>query len=949
MTTPYHAKYWATLLTLRGPAGTLDALSRSIANARVDLNPHQVDAALFAFRSPFSKGCLLADEVGLGKTIEAGLVLAQKWAERKRKILIVLPATLRKQWHEELGEKFYLPALVLESKNFNQLKKNGTPNPFDQKDQIVLCSYHFVAAKTDEVRQVPWDLVVVDEAHRLRNVYKKDNKIARAIAGAVGSAQKLLLTATPLQNSLMELYGLVSVIDPHVFGDEASFREQFMRAADERHRNMSLRARLKPLCTRTLRKQVMEYIRFTERLPMTIDFTPSDAEHELYEKVSAYLQRPSLAALPSGQRKLMTMILRKLLSSSTFAISGTLNRLVTRLRDLEGVKSAEEAAAEALAQDYETLDETREEWSEDAPPAPQTKSGPDVAAVREELDELRQYAQLAQSITHNAKGDALLAGLRQAFDKVESLGARKKAVIFTESRRTQQFLFDLLTAQGYAGKVAMLNGANTDPVSKSTYEQWLDRHQGKSTVTGLKTVDVKAAIVEEFRERATVLIATEAAAEGVNLQFCSLVVNYDLPWNPQRIEQRIGRCHRYGQDCDVVVVNFLNRKNEADQRVFQLLSEKFRLFDGVFGASDEVLGAIESGVDFERRIAEVYQTCRTAAEIQAAFDSLQSELDSEIQNRMAETRKTLLDNFDEEVHSRLKVHKDEAQAKLNERERWLLNLARQELKAEARFDKQYPRFRYQGSDAPEGFYCVGWQQAVLNGDTHFRVDHPLAVRAIERALARDLLPARVTLDYKAHGARIAVLEPLLGRSGWLEVSKLTVESVETEEFVVLAGQTDDGQPLDEEVYRKLFQLPAQVQETDETAPPSELDALRKAEIIKRLQEVESRNGQYFNEESEKLDRWAEDLKLSLETEIKELDVQIREAKKASKDAAALAEKLEHQKKVKTLEAQRKEKRRRLYEAQDEVDEQRESLIEGIEAQLGNAHTAESCFLVRWTL
>ncbi|MFD2838881.1 helicase-related protein [Azotobacter vinelandii] len=122
-----------------------------------------------------------------------------------------------------------------------------------------------------------------------------------------------------------------------------------------------------------------------------------------------------------------------------------------------------------------------------------------------------------------------------------------------------------------------------------------------------KTADTRAALVEHFKERGTIMIATEAGAEGINLQFCSLVINYDLPWNPQRIEQRIGRCHRYGQKHDVVVVNFVDRSNEADARVYQLLSQKFKLFEGVFGASDEVLGAIGSGVDFERRIAAIYQ------------------------------------------------------------------------------------------------------------------------------------------------------------------------------------------------------------------------------------------------------------------------------------------------------------------------------------------------------
>ncbi|MEW6490269.1 MAG: DEAD/DEAH box helicase [Thermodesulfobacteriota bacterium] len=224
MSTVYHAKYWAHALTLKGSSGSIDSLSRSIANARVDLNPHQVDAALFAVRSPLSKGVLLADEVGLGKTIEAGLVIAQRWAERRRKVLLILPATLRKQWQQELEEKFHLPTLVLEARQFNRLQADGHGNPFDQPGRLVLCSYHFASSKAELVRRVGWDLVVIDEAHRLRNVYKPANKMAKAIAGAVEGCHKLLLTATPLQNTLLELFGLVSVLDPHVFGDQKPWR-----------------------------------------------------------------------------------------------------------------------------------------------------------------------------------------------------------------------------------------------------------------------------------------------------------------------------------------------------------------------------------------------------------------------------------------------------------------------------------------------------------------------------------------------------------------------------------------------------------------------------------------------------------------------------------------------------------------------------------------------------
>ena len=944
MSTHYHSQYWAHALTLKSASDSIDNLSRSIANARVDLNPHQVDAALFAFRSPLSKGAILADEVGLGKTIEAGIVISQRWAERRRKILLILPATLRKQWQQEMEEKFYLPTVILESRSFNQMRRDGYPNPFDQDDKIVACSYHFASAKADEISRINWDAVVIDEAHRLRNVYKPSNKMAKRISEAVNHCPKLLLTATPLQNTLMELFGLVSVIDPHVFGDPASFREQFVRATNEESRNARLRERLKPLCTRTLRQQVLEYIRFTHRVPITQEFLPTDQEHRLYHEVSSYLQRDLLLALPASQRMLMTMVLRKLLASSTFAIAATLRRLVRRLEDLAAEQEARQEGV--LDDDYEGLDEIEDEWEEE--PAEEPEIDPEL--IREELTELRAYADLAEGIQHNAKGEALLSALKTAFNKAHSLGAREKAVIFTESRRTQEYLFDLLNRQGYAGKVVMLNGTNTDPHSRQVYEDWRQRHEGQDTVTGSRAVDTKAAIVEEFRDRATLMVSTEAGAEGINLQFCSLVVNYDLPWNPQRIEQRIGRCHRYGQRHDVVVVNFLNRRNEADQRVFQLLSEKFRLFDGVFGASDEVLGALESGVDIERRIAEVYQECRTSDEIQTAFDALQAELEEQVQSRLAETRQVLIDNFDEDVHARLKVHRKQAYASLSQREQWLLSLTQHELGDQAVFDPKRPRFFYTGPDARVGNYHLDWKKAEKNGDIFYRADHTLAVMLITRAIGRDLPSVHITFDYKAHGARIAALEKHIGSSGWLELSKLTVESFETEEFLVFAAKTDGGKLLDGELCRKLMSLPGKVATMEpNTAPGTTLGLARQSETQRLVKTVDERNGRFFDEEVAKLERWSDDLKLGLEREIKDLDQQIKEIRRETQAATALTEKLAAQKKVKAVESERNRKRRELYDAQDAIDRDRDELIAKIEKQLSMEQELQSLYSIRWTL
>lgn len=940
--TAYHSRYWAELLTIDRPTDEIEAISRSIAASRVDLNPHQVDAALFAIRSPLSKGAILADEVGLGKTIEAGLVISQRWAERKRLILLIVPASLRKQWLLELESKFFVPTVILESRELRAAAKKGNVKPFEQADRVVVCSYQFASSQRTAIAAVPWDLVVIDEAHRLRNVYKTSSILARSIKEATGHAGKLLLlTATPLQNSLLELYGLVSVIDDHVFGDLASFKMQFIQAIDEDARNAELRARLARLCIRTLRKQVVEYIPFTRRAAVTRDFVPSQDEQDLYDMVSEYLQRDHLLALPSSQRALITLVLRKLLASSTFAIAGTLWRLVARLQ------GKPEAVLDAT--DFDALEEIEEEWvEEDAEAHAEVHEPADPLALEREVADLRRFAALAESIGANAKGEALIPALAAALDRAEALGAARKALIFTESRRTQDYLVRLLGAHGYAGQLVTLSGTNNDADSTRIYNSWRARHEGEDIVTGSRPVDIKTAIMEEFREHATILIGTEAAAEGVNLQFCSLVVNYDLPWNPQRIEQRIGRCHRYGQKHDVVVLNFINRSNAADKRVYELLSQKLQLFDGVFGASDEVLGALESGIDFEKRIAEIYQACRTAAEIESAFDRLQNELEAQIEAQMKSTRTTLLENFDEEVARKLRVSRDQAQASLDERQRWLLLLTRNELGDRADFAAEEPRFRYMGDGARAGEYHLDWQKAEELGAVFYRQEHPLAQSLIEQAIARQLPPATLELDYASHGARIAVLEPLQGQHGWLELVKVRVKAFDETEHLVLVGTADDGTELDEDVCDKLLALPVRVSYSDDVRPDG-LDPLRATRVASVLQLVEVKNAQFFDEEVRKLDRWAEDLKQSLEREIKELDKEIREAQRASRIAPRLEDKLAAQRKVHDLEDKRKRMRRDLFDQQDEIDKKRDGLIAGMERQLKQEHTVESVFCIRWEM
>jgi ERCC4-related helicase len=571
--TPHQSQYVAWLLTRRAAGDSIESLASTLVDSQIDLNPHQVDAALFACRNPLSRGVILADEVGLGKTIEAGLVISQRWAERRRRILIIVPANLRKQWHQELQDKFGLQGRILEAKSYNALRRQAQRNPFLTASGPIICSYQFAKAKASDIKEIAWDLVVLDEAHRLRNVYKTSNVIARALKEAMAHVHsKVLLTATPLQNSLLELYGLVSVIDDRVFGDLDSFRSQFTAQGRDQAFG-ALRNRLSPVCKRTLRKQVQPYVSYTARRAIVQEFTPSSEEQELSRLVADYLRRPNLNALPNAQRQLISLVLWKLLASSTYAIAGALETMVKRLQNVLDASSVVDLAEE-LDEDYESLDETAEEISGDENDSILDTAAPNPTerdALSNEIEELRHFKTLATHIRDNTKGKALLMALDRAFAELDRLGAAKKAIIFTESRRTQEYLLGLLADTSYGDGIVLFNGANSDARAQAIYKDWLKRHEGADRISGSKTADTRAALVEHFKERGTVMIATEAGAEGINLQFCSLVINYDLPWNPQRIEQRIGRCHRYGQKHDVVVVNFVDLSNEADKRVYELL------------------------------------------------------------------------------------------------------------------------------------------------------------------------------------------------------------------------------------------------------------------------------------------------------------------------------------------------------------------------------------------
>ena len=968
---PHQLAFFAHQLTRRAASSSMEAMAGALLDAQVDLNPHQIDAAMFATSNPLSKGSILADEVGLGKTIEAGLLIAQRWAERKRRILVITPANLRKQWHQELADKFGLPATIFEAKSFRQLVKEGAVNPFNRSG-IIICSYQFAARKAVEVKSVAWDLVVIDEAHRLRNVYKPENKTARALQEALSQSKKVLLTATPLQNSLLELYGLVSFIDERVFGDLDSFKSQF-GALKNAESFDALKNRIAPICKRTLRRQVEAYVKYTKRIPLLREFTPSADETALYNHVTEYLEREALHALPNSQRQLITLVLRKLLASSTFAIAGALETLTNRLKKTLAEKAStldkgadnDRGLIDELDEDFETLDEIAEEIDELPVDEAQARTKEQVQAIAQEIEDLEGFQKLAVSITENAKGTALLQALKVAFAKLDELGAAKKAIIFTESRRTQDYLMGLLAATPYNDGVVLFNGTNNDAASKRIYADWIKRHAGTDRITGSRTADTRAALVEHFREfngpDGSIMIATEAGAEGINLQFCSMVINYDLPWNPQRIEQRIGRCHRYGQKHDVVVVNFLNRENEADKRVYELLDQKFKLFDGVFGASDEVLGAVESGVDFERRIAEIYQTCRQPAAIHSAFEQLQLDMAGEISDAMLKARKSLLENFDEDVQERLRLRSQDAKASLGKLERLLMRFTSGALNGHAEFTDDETSFvlkatpSFLGNMTGFGELDAGrYELPRRSEDAHiYRLGHPLAQALLQHAKQQSLPSSKIVLDYAAYGAKISMVEPLRGQHGWLEVQSLQIRSLgAVEEHLLVAAVDASGNAFDEQVTERLLNLPCasnvQVESSSaEHRPPLEAEIERQKMLV--VADLETRNLGAFTQETEKLDAWADDLKVGLERDIKELDRLIKESRTKSKGAATLADKLAAQKEQRDLEGQRDKKRRELFDRQDEIQRKRDGLIDELERQLKQEISVHIIFSCQWEI
>ena len=603
-------------------------------DARIELNPHQVNAFVAAVQSLKTGGIVLADEVGLGKTIEAGLTLKHVIDTGAKHILIALPATLRKQWEIELREKFGLEPEILDRPTVeNDLYHWQSWLEKGNHVRVVLTSYDYASKLMQRFPNVKWDFLIIDEAHNLRNVFH-GTKRAKRLYDLSQGIPKILLTATPLQNSLSDLHGLISFIDPRIFGDERLFNRRFVEGGDY----SELKKELSPVLYRTLRRDVAKYMEFRKRTCRTVDFTLSTDEMELYMRVNNFLRRDTLYSIPTANRSLIVLVIRKLLASSSFALIETFEVLRKRLEKLyEGTRSASAQEGFELFWQYveDEIDESDLEQEDDQGIIFQKQQ------IQAEIDEVDAILATAGRIKVNAKIVALKHAINTALQFQRENGIPEKVVVFTESKRTQKYIASELRKDGFEeDDILLFNGDFDDAMTKEIYRAWQVKNFGGPNYG--RSVEYKHAIVDYFRDHSRILIVTDAGSEGLNLQFCNTVINYDLPWNPQKIEQRIGRCHRYGQEHDVVAINLLNTQNEADRRVYEILSKKFELFDGVFGASDIALGALESGISFERMILDIYQSCATRAEFKKAFDKLDRQLEAKRNKKARELRALLM-------------------------------------------------------------------------------------------------------------------------------------------------------------------------------------------------------------------------------------------------------------------------------------------------------------------
>lgn len=930
---PLTAKYFYSMLDLKQSGNTVDRIGTTLFNSHIKLTPHQIEAALFAFKSPLNKGCILADEVGLGKTIEAGIVLAQLWSEHKRKILIVAPASLMRQWASELFDKFNLPSIIMDRKQYNLLKRQGYVNPFVIKDNIIICSYQMCASSQDDVRLADFNLCVIDEAHKLRNVWTGKNVTSQAIKTALSNTKKMLLTATPIQNNVMDLYGLTSLIDDNIFGDYQIYREKYYRNYAENL--LELRDRLSHFVHRTLREQVQPYIRFTKRIPKTFHFTQTPDEIKVYDEIRKLLLNSDEESylIPSKQKHLLLLILCKLMGSSVHSIVYTLEIMKKRLITLlnTGVDNGlDEIITEDVLEDDDSIDEAEETIKID------------VEKLKKEINNLTNIIQLAQKVKVESKYLALRDAMDYGIKFLKELGANEKVLIFTESRRTQNYLYESLINDGY-DEVLLFNGSNNDEISLKIYEEWCAKPENQEKLNNSKSINMRQAIIDYFRTKGKILIATGAGAEGLNLQFCSMVINYDLPWNPQVVEQRIGRCHRFGQEHDVVVINFISSSNVVEQRIFELLSSKFRVFNEIFGSSDSILGTLEDGIDLQKAIIDIYTKCRTVEEINNAFDSIQEQYKEVIDESMKKTKQDLLDNFDEDLQAYFADVLDTTKASISKIEQLFWELTKIILFNKAKFNDETRTFIYKDES-----YALSSKEGPF---IDYNMVSMLGKDVMQAASTIQQQEGHIIFDITNYPYQITNIQELKGKKGYISFNRITIDSFEHEEYVFFTGFLEDGTQLDEDTLAKMFRLStveSQMEAIDEHIR-ERLTADATQYSKKLIIESEEKNNKLLNDEIIRINKWAEDKIESVQLRVESMRNERKNLQKQSDIAESTFERRQFEEEISKLSKKIKMAWLELADAEDEIEEQRKNMIKKLRDQMMKSSSMSNVFIASFEI
>jgi superfamily II DNA or RNA helicase len=870
--------------------------------ARIDPNPHQIDAVIFALRRLPEGGCILADEVGLGKTIEAGLVIAQSRAEGLQRILLIVPKSLIGQWQNELFNLFGIqtredqtgflgPGVYLVGREFAGSERGAAP---------------LGAAP-------PFDLVVIDEAHEafagLHRRYgsdgaydesSEDAMMAHRVRSFLRSAPVLLLTATPMQNSLAELWGLVQYVERSgtLLGDIATFRKVFCPEDDRTlvpGQEHELQRRLATVLQRTLRRQAQEFLDrpFTKRRCRLYEYTMSDDERALYDDVTEYLLQPSLFAFSGRQRRWLLIGFHRRMASSIPALAASLENVAARLRRLAAGRGAGDAADEML-RDLEEDDEETEEPTEEAPvPTDQT-------ALAAELVRVADFVARAHSLPNDAKARSFREAIRVVLDLGSDGRGSGKAVVFTESITTQEYLRRLLLEMGLKDEeITLFRGVNDHARAHQAYSRW-QQEEGVRLARGSRPsreVGVRLALVHEFRTRSKVLVCTEAGAKGLNLQFCDTVINYDLPWNPQRIEQRIGRCHRYSQQRDVTVVNFINRDNDAHRLTFEILSQKLDLFGRVLDASDTVLHeprteapeiAVSAvSVEFESDLRRIYSRSRTvdemAREIAALRDKIAERRDA-YEKEYERTSQIIESRFDREVRRVFRRLRDELPAALAQLDRDVAELVEGYLGsrgAEYRRSEAAGRVVFDIASVPGSPVELDGGRRFATGDARglddaepLHLAHPLVKAAI--ADARSWPGGSVALQLPPDPP--ADLAALASKTGVLAVALADYGGFEPVHRLVAAAVVD-GDPVDPALAAGIARLPASEGPTFEVIvdPPWLDDALDDAVFVDQ-REVEKSEQKHFEQALGQLERFVDDKILVCRRELASLTEKLRAAR-----------------------------------------------------------------------